>query len=48
MADALQKAGKPVELVVQKGADHWLSRSDTRLAMLQAVTAFPEKNNPPR
>jgi dipeptidyl aminopeptidase/acylaminoacyl peptidase len=48
MADALQKAGKPVELVVQKGADHWLSRSDTRLAMLQAVTAFLEKNNPPR
>src|SRR5204863_9106812 len=24
MADALKKAGKPVELVVQKGADHWL------------------------
>ncbi|MDB5424412.1 MAG: prolyl oligopeptidase family protein [Phenylobacterium sp.] len=48
MADALQKAGKPVELVVQKGADHWLSRGDTRLAMLQAVTAFLEKNNPPQ
>ncbi len=48
MADALQKAGKAVELVVQKGADHWLSRGDTRLAMLQAVTAFLEKNNPPQ
>jgi dipeptidyl aminopeptidase/acylaminoacyl peptidase len=48
MADALQKAGKPVELVVQKGADHWLSRGDTRLAMLQAVTTFLEKNNPPK
>jgi dipeptidyl aminopeptidase/acylaminoacyl peptidase len=47
MADALQKAGKPAELVVQKGADHWLSRGDTRLAMLQAVTTFLEKNNPP-
>ena len=47
MADALQRAGKPVELVVQKGADHWLSRGDTRLTMLQAVTAFLEKNNPP-
>ena len=47
MAEALQRAGKPAELVVQKGADHWLSRGDTRLAMLQAVTAFLEKNNPP-
>jgi len=48
MADALQRAGKPVELVVQKGADHWLSRGDTRLAMLQAVTTFLERNNPPK
>ena len=47
MADALQRAGKPVELVVQKGADHWLSRGDTRLGMLKAVTAFLEKHNPP-
>ena len=47
MADALQKAGKPVELVVQKGADHWLSRGDTRMAMLRAVTTFLEKHNPP-
>jgi len=46
MADALQKAGKPVELVVQKGADHWLSRGDTRLGMLQAVTTFLEEYNP--
>jgi dipeptidyl aminopeptidase/acylaminoacyl peptidase len=47
MADALQKAGKPVEFVVQKGADHWLSRGDTRLGMLQAVTTFLERYNPP-
>jgi dipeptidyl aminopeptidase/acylaminoacyl peptidase len=47
MADALQKAGKPVELVIQAGTDHWLSRGDTRLGMLQAVTTFLEKNNPP-
>jgi len=47
MASALDKAGKPVELVVQKGEDHWLSRGDTRLAMLQSVVAFLEKNNPP-
>jgi dipeptidyl aminopeptidase/acylaminoacyl peptidase len=47
MADALQKAGKPVDLIVQTGTDHWLSRGDTRLGMLQAVTSFLEKNNPP-
>jgi len=47
MADALHRAGKPAELVVQNGADHWLSRGDTRLAMLQAVTTFLEKHNPP-
>ncbi|HEY8572135.1 S9 family peptidase [Phenylobacterium sp.] len=47
MAEALEKAGKPVELVVQKGADHWLSQGDTRIAMLQATIAFLEKHNPP-
>jgi len=47
MASALQKAGKPVELVVQKGADHWLSRGDTRLQTLTATMAFVEKYNPP-
>jgi len=47
MAQALAKAGKPVEFIVQNGADHWLSRGDTRLSMLQAVVAFLEKNNPP-
>jgi dipeptidyl aminopeptidase/acylaminoacyl peptidase len=47
MASALQKAGKPVELVVQKGADHWLSRGDTRFETLTATMAFVEKHNPP-
>jgi dipeptidyl aminopeptidase/acylaminoacyl peptidase len=47
MADALQKAGKPVELIVQKGADHWLSRGDTRLETLDAIVDFLEKYNPP-
>lgn len=47
MADALRKAGKPVELVVEPGEDHWLSRGETRLQMLQATMAFLEKNNPP-
>ncbi|WP_374575899.1 alpha/beta fold hydrolase [Phenylobacterium sp.] len=47
MAKALEKAGKPVEFIVEKGEDHWLSRGETRLQMLQAVVAFLEKNNPP-
>ena len=47
MADALRRAGRPVEFVALKGEDHWLSRGDTRLRMLQAVTTFLEKNNPP-
>jgi dipeptidyl aminopeptidase/acylaminoacyl peptidase len=47
MADALRRAGKPVELVVQNNADHWLSLGATRLQMLQATMAFVEKNNPP-
>jgi len=47
MAAALKKAGKPVELVVLKGEDHWLSRSQTRLQMLTRSVAFLEACNPP-
>ena len=47
MADALEKAGKPVELVVLKGEDHWLSRGDTRIQTLASIIAFLEKHNPP-
>ncbi len=47
MADAMKKAGKPVQLVTLTGEDHWLSRGATRLQMLNAVVAFLEKNNPP-
>lgn len=47
MAEALSKAGKPHELVVFKGEDHWLSRGDTRLQTLEATMAFVEKHNPP-
>lgn len=46
MATALRKAGKPVEFVTLQGEDHWLSRSATRLAMLEAAVAFVEKHNP--
>ena len=44
---ALEKAGNPAEMVVMNGEDHWLSRGETRLRMLNAVTIFLEKNNPP-
>ncbi|WP_337186475.1 S9 family peptidase [Phenylobacterium sp.] len=47
MAEALRKAGKPHELILQKGADHWLSRGETRLETLTATMAFVEKHNPP-
>jgi dipeptidyl aminopeptidase/acylaminoacyl peptidase len=47
MAETLKRAGKPVELVVQPGADHWLSRGDTRLQTLTSTMAFLERNNPP-
>jgi len=47
MADAMKKAGKPVELVTLNGEDHWLSRGATRLQMLSSVVGFLEKNNPP-
>ena len=47
MADALKHAGKQVDLVALKHEDHWLSRSATRLQMLQATVAFLRMNNPP-
>lgn len=47
MAAALRRAGKPVDFVTLPGEDHWLSRSATRLAMLEAAVAFVMKHNPP-
>jgi dipeptidyl aminopeptidase/acylaminoacyl peptidase len=46
MESALKSAGKPVEMVVMKNEDHWLSREATRIEMLKAAVAFVEKNNP--
>ena len=46
MADALKDAGKPHELVTLNGEDHWLSKSDTRMKMLQATVDFVKKHNP--
>ena len=48
MADELKAAKKPYEFVVLKAEDHWLSRSETRLQMLQATVKFLEANNPPQ
>jgi acetyl esterase/lipase len=47
MYDALRKASKQVELVALKNEDHWLSRGDTRLQMLQACVTFLRAHNPP-
>ena len=47
MADKLKDAGKPYEYIKLDGEDHWLSRGDTRLAMLEATLAFVLKHNPP-
>ncbi|WP_295527694.1 S9 family peptidase [Novosphingobium sp. Chol11] len=47
MAAALRTSGKPVELVTLPGEDHWLSRGETRLAMLEAAVRFIVVNNPP-
>jgi len=47
MNDALLAAGKPVTYVKLKSEDHWLSRSETREQMLEALVNFLEVNNPP-
>ncbi len=47
MADALRAANKPYDFVVLRREDHWLSRGETRLQMLQSLTTFLEKHNPP-
>jgi len=43
----LKAAGKPVEFVTLESEDHFLSRSATRLQMLEATVKFLEANNPP-
>jgi len=46
MVNAMKAAKKPYELVTLDGEDHWLSRSSTRLKMLEEIQVFLEKNNP--
>ncbi|RZJ03517.1 MAG: S9 family peptidase [Brevundimonas sp.] len=47
MAGALRRAGKPFELIELTGEDHNLSRTQTRLQMLEATVRFLQANNPP-
>jgi dipeptidyl aminopeptidase/acylaminoacyl peptidase len=46
VAKALKKSGKTVEFVTLDQEDHFLSRGDTRLKMLQASVEFLQKYNP--
>ena len=43
---AMERAGKPVELVELHGEDHWLSRRSGREAVFTAAVQFLEKHNP--
>jgi dipeptidyl aminopeptidase/acylaminoacyl peptidase len=47
MFEALRRAKKDVEMVTLKNEDHWLSRSETRLQMLQSSVTFLRAHNPP-
>lgn len=46
MAEALRRAGKPVELIELAGEDHWMSRAETRQRMLRETVRFLEASNP--
>ncbi len=46
MADALKDAGRPHRLVELRAEDHWLSRAETRLQMLEEAVAFVREHNP--
>jgi dipeptidyl aminopeptidase/acylaminoacyl peptidase len=47
MAKALKREKKTYELVKLKDEDHWLSRSETRLKMLESMVTFLKRYNPP-
>jgi dienelactone hydrolase len=47
MQKALERGGKPVELITLPGADHWLLHEDARVAMLKAAVDFVTTHNPP-
>ncbi|MGC1520991.1 MAG: S9 family peptidase [Steroidobacteraceae bacterium] len=47
IAKALKHAGRPAEFITLDKEDHYLSRSATRIQMLQSSIEFLRKNNPP-
>jgi dipeptidyl aminopeptidase/acylaminoacyl peptidase len=47
VAKALKHAGRPAEFITLDKEDHYLSRSATRLQMLQSSIEFLRKYNPP-
>jgi acetyl esterase/lipase len=47
IAKALKHAGRPAEFITLDKEDHYLSRSATRLQMLQSSVEFLRKYNPP-
>jgi dipeptidyl aminopeptidase/acylaminoacyl peptidase len=47
MAEALKKAGKPVEVIYLDEADHFLSHGDDRLTALKALEKFLTSNLTP-
>ena len=47
LVKAMKRAGKPAEFITLEKEDHYLSRSATRLQMLQASVEFLKKYNPP-
>lgn len=47
MEKALLSAGKSVKKVILPGADHWLLREETRVAMVKESVNFVLANNPP-
>jgi dipeptidyl aminopeptidase/acylaminoacyl peptidase len=46
MADAMQRAGKPVELLEMEGEDHSMSFAATRIRTLKAMETFLSAHNP--
>ena len=46
MQRAMKAAGKPVDLVITDGEDHWLSHAASRVATLKAAVSFVQKYNP--
>lgn len=46
MADALKDNSKPHRLIALDGEDHWLSRPETRIRMLEETVAFVQEHNP--